>query len=75
MIKKIFKTGHSLAVTLASSQLKELGLKMGDSVTVDLDKASGCIVVRPGNKPSQLVLDLKTRPVLGQSRIEQNLKN
>lgn len=64
MNRKIFKTGHSLAVTLSQSLLKELDLKLGDEVNVEIDKAKQEIVITHGHKASQLALGLKLRPHL-----------
>lgn len=68
MIRKIFKTGHSLAVTLSNKLLKELDLKMGDDVKVELDKEKREIVIRHGKRQNQLALDLHSRPKLGQKK-------
>jgi len=65
MNRKIFKTGHSLAVTLSKKVLDELGLKEGDSVAVELDRGNGCIVIRQAKKDHQLALELHPRHKLG----------
>jgi len=62
MMRKIFKTGHSAAVTLSKSLLKDLGLKVGDSVKIEANK--DCIVISHGKQASQLPLNLKLRPHL-----------
>jgi antitoxin component of MazEF toxin-antitoxin module len=64
MIRKIFKTGHSAAVTLSQSLLKELGLKMGDSVKIEVDGKQEQIVIRHASKSSQMALGFKVRPKL-----------
>jgi antitoxin component of MazEF toxin-antitoxin module len=68
MIRKIFKTGHSAAVTLSSKALKALGLKLGDDVRVELDENRGELIIKPGHRQSQLALGLSVRPKLGQKR-------
>ncbi len=68
MIRKIFKTGHSAAVTLSGRALQALGLKLGDEVKIETDQTKGEIVIRPGHKLSQLALDLHTRAKLGQKK-------
>jgi len=60
---KIFKTGHSAAVTLSKSILKEMALKVGDSVKVEVGKEKE-IIIRPSKRSSQLSLGLKLRPKL-----------
>lgn len=67
MQRKIFKTGHSAAVTLSHQALDKLGLKLGDDVKIEVDEAKGQIVIRPGNKNNQLALNLHSRPKLGSS--------
>ena len=64
MQRKIFKTGHSAAVTLSQNLLKEMGLKVGDWVKVDVDKAKESIIINHAKKQSQLSLGLKLRPKL-----------
>ena len=59
---KIFKTGHSLAITLSKSVLESLGLKEGDSV--ELEQGGERIVVKKSKKKQQLDLGLKIRPKL-----------
>lgn len=65
MIRKIFKTGHSLAVTFPKEILADLGLKLGDAVSVETDKERQIITIRHGKKQQQLAMPLKTRPKLG----------
>lgn len=65
MIRKIFKTGHSAAVTLSAQALKILGLKLGDSVKIELDENRKELLIRAGKKQNQLALNLNTRPKLG----------
>jgi antitoxin component of MazEF toxin-antitoxin module len=64
MLRKIFKTGHSAAVTLSSGLLKDMGLKVGDSVKVEIDDKKEQIIIRQGKKDNQLSLGLKLRPRL-----------
>lgn len=67
MMRKIFKTGHSAAVTLSGKILAQIGLKLGDAVKVEADEQKGAIIIRPGNKQNQLTLNLHARPRLGSS--------
>jgi antitoxin component of MazEF toxin-antitoxin module len=64
MIRKVFKTGHSAAVTLSKSLLKDMGLKIGDSVKVELDEKKEQISVRHAGKQNQLSLGFKVRAKL-----------
>jgi len=63
-IRKIFKTGHSAAVTLSSGLLKDLGLKVGDSVKLELSPDNEEIIIRRGKKENKLSLGLKVRAKL-----------
>jgi antitoxin component of MazEF toxin-antitoxin module len=60
MVNKIFKTGHSAAVTLSPKILKEIGLKIGVKVVIDKDGKT--IIISKGKKEDQLPLGLKIRP-------------
>ena len=64
MARKIFKTGHSLAITVSRGALDELGLKLGDSVKVEVDKIKGRLIISPDAKGHQLVLNIASRPSL-----------
>lgn len=64
MIRKIFKTGHSLAITVSKKSLNELGWHEGDSVEVVADKGGEKIVIKRKERNHQLVMDLKVRPKL-----------
>ena len=48
MIQKILKVGTSAAVTLPKHSLEELGVRIGDSVEVDVKDAS--VIVRATKK-------------------------
>lgn len=63
MQRKIFKTGHSLAVTLSKKILEELGLKEGDVVEINLEGKKAVIV--KSNKNTQLSMPFASRPKLG----------
>jgi antitoxin component of MazEF toxin-antitoxin module len=62
MTRKIFKTGHSLAVTLSKKVLEDLGLKEGDGVEVSSENQK--IVIKPAGHKEQLSLGLKIKPKL-----------
>jgi len=50
MTQKVLKVGSSAAVTIPKKSLEELGLKIGDKITVDLDKKNKIVSVRPLQK-------------------------
>ncbi len=64
MLRKIFKTGHSTAVTLSKALLKDAGLKLGDEVRIDVDQSKEIIIIQHAKKEHQLQLNLKLRPKL-----------
>jgi antitoxin component of MazEF toxin-antitoxin module len=64
--RKIFKTGHSMAVTVSKRMLRELGLENGDNVDVELGPDRKEIVIKKAKKSSQLDLGLKVRHHLGE---------
>ncbi len=65
MLRKIFKTGNSLAVTVSKKILEELDLKVGDTVSVEPDKSGERILIKAEKRNSQLAMNLNSRPSLG----------
>ncbi len=59
MQRKIFKTGNSLVVALSKSVLDRAGLKVGDSVEMEVRDAT--IIIGKSKKGSQQALELKIR--------------
>ena len=47
MIQKLLRVGSSAAVTIPKKSLKELGLKIGDRVSVDIDKKNKVVRIKP----------------------------
>ena len=47
MTQKVLKVGSSAAVTLSKHSLEELGLSIGDQVSVDIDRKRLAVIVRP----------------------------
>ncbi len=47
MIRKIFRTGNSMVVSLPKELLEALQLHEGEAVSVELDAAQGHIVIAP----------------------------
>lgn len=62
-MRKIFKTGHSLAVTLSKKILEELGLKEGDVVEVAAENQKA--IIKKSQKNTQLTMPFSSRPKLG----------
>lgn len=56
MAEKIIKTGNSAAVTIPAKFMKDLNLKIGDSVEVEFDYVKGEIIFRfPGARQLHFV--------------------
>ena len=52
MTQKLLKVGSSAAVTIPKKSLKELGLKIGDEVRVDVDQTRKTVLIKPATKLS-----------------------
>ena len=50
MLRKVFKTGNSMVVSLPREILEPLGVTEGADVSVELDRKRGQIVIRPVEK-------------------------
>ena len=46
MIQKVLRVGTSAAVTIPKKSLEELGLKIGDSVKVDINSVAKAVSIR-----------------------------
>jgi putative addiction module antidote len=51
MLRKVFKTGNSMVISLPKDALDYLGLMEGVEVAVDLDREKRQIVITPVEKP------------------------
>ena len=47
MVRKIFKTGNSLVISLPKESIQLLGLQEGSEVSVAVDQEQGRIVIEP----------------------------
>jgi antitoxin component of MazEF toxin-antitoxin module len=45
MVRKIFKAGHSLVITLPKGALERLDLHEGSTVTVSIDSTGGRLII------------------------------
>ncbi|MBI2355895.1 MAG: AbrB/MazE/SpoVT family DNA-binding domain-containing protein [Candidatus Doudnabacteria bacterium] len=52
MTQKVLKVGSSAAVTIPKKSLEELGLKIGDQVSVEIDQGKGVVTIKPKNNLS-----------------------
>jgi len=51
MLRKIFKTGNSIVVSIPKDILEQLELSEGEDVTIELDREQRQIVISPVDKP------------------------
>jgi putative addiction module antidote len=51
MLRKIFKTGNSLVVSLPKEVLEPLGISDGADVSVELNRKKSEIIIRPTRSP------------------------
>jgi putative addiction module antidote len=57
MLRKVFKTGNSLVVSLPKEILEPLGVSDGSDVSVELDRSNRQILIRPTPLPMAAGLD------------------
>ncbi len=72
MLRKIFKTGHSSAVTLSKKIMDELELKVGDMVLVEMSGDKRKIIISKAKKDAQLSFGFKIKHKLGETRPGKN---
>ncbi len=51
MIRRLFKTGHSIVLSLPKEVLEDLGLKDGEVVNLELDREKRRVIISPVQKP------------------------
>ena len=56
MVRKIYKTGNSLVITLPKESLRVLGLQEGSEVSVAVDQNQGRIIIEPA-EPQPTTID------------------
>ena len=57
MLRKIFKTGNSIVVSIPKDILEQLDLSEGEDVTIELDREQRQIVISPIDKPLAVSVD------------------
>ncbi|MBE0696192.1 MAG: AbrB/MazE/SpoVT family DNA-binding domain-containing protein [Anaerolineaceae bacterium] len=55
MIRRLFKTGNSIVLSIPKEVLDGLGVKDGDSVTLELDREQHQVIITPMEKPIEIV--------------------
>jgi len=61
MVNKVLKVGDSAAVTIPKHVLKEMGIQIGDQVTVTFHPESNEVVLKPVKVTHPLVSDRVAR--------------
>jgi putative addiction module antidote len=51
MLRKVFKAGNSIVISLPKDALELLGIAEGSDVSVDLDREKRQIVISPAERP------------------------
>ena len=51
MVRKLFKTGNSIVVSLPKDIIEPLGITEGADVSVELDRENRQIIIRPAEEP------------------------
>ncbi len=51
MIRRLFKTGNSIVLSLPKEVLDDLGIKDGESVNLELDRELHRVIITPVEKP------------------------
>ncbi len=57
MIQKLLKVGSSAAVTIPKKSLRELGLKIGDEVSVAVDTKKGKVIIESTRKVRPSIIE------------------
>lgn len=51
MVRKIFKTGNSLVISLPKDSIEQLGLHEGSEVSVTVEVEAGRLIIEPQKQP------------------------
>jgi antitoxin component of MazEF toxin-antitoxin module len=50
MLQKVLKVGSSAAVTIPKKSLEELGIKVGDTIALEIDQTKKIVSIRPSKR-------------------------
>ncbi len=77
-IRRVFRSGNSLVVTLPPGMARELGIGEGSYVTVELDQVRGGVWLKPleagGLRPSFRAMATRSRPSREESKLRELLE-
>jgi putative addiction module antidote len=51
MLRKVFKTGNSVVISLPKEALELLGISEGSDVSIDLDRKKRQMIISPAEEP------------------------
>lgn len=51
MLRRLFKTGNSVVLSLPKEMLNSLGLAEGENVSLELDREQKQLIIKPAEKP------------------------
>jgi putative addiction module antidote len=51
MLRRLFKTGNSVVISLPKEVLDSLGVTDGENVSVELDRVQKRVIITPAEKP------------------------
>lgn len=54
MIRRLFKTGNSIVLSLPKEVLAELGIKDGENVNIELDRERRRVIITPVEKSIEM---------------------
>lgn len=57
MLRKVFRTGNSIVVSLPREMLDTLGIGEGQQISVELDRVNRQILIRPAQTPIVASID------------------
>lgn len=75
MTQKLLRVGSSAAVTIPKGSLKELGLKIGDGVNVEIDKKRKTVTIQPAQQLSKTDEKIARLTLRFISRYRKDLEN
>jgi putative addiction module antidote len=59
MLRKLFKTGNSMVVSLPKDMLEPLGITEGADLQVELDREKRQIIIRPVEMPIAAAIEVE----------------
>ena len=73
--QKVIRVGDSAAVIIPKKSLKELGIRMGDEVSVEINQRAKLVSIRPLDKSSRRQKKIATLTYNFINRYRKDLEN